>query len=123
MCFTCSGTGTTVECYDHRRLERSCPDCEGDGAWRQAGAGSAGGGDGPAPTQAANGPAPSCHTGGGSGAGSASTATRAARLAAYEQEMEALKASLAGCADEQEVRLQAELIAQIEQQAARLRGT
>lgn len=48
---------------------------------------------------------------------------REAQLAAYEQELQALKAGLAGCADEQEVQLRADLIAQIERQAARLRAS
>lgn len=49
-------------------------------------------------------------------------AGRAARLAAYERELEELKSSLVGCTDDQEVQLRAELISQIERQAARLRS-
>ncbi len=63
---------------------------------------------------------------GGTGEGSrvcSTLAGRAARLAAYEEKLAELKASLVGCSDEQEVQLRAELIAQIEKQAARLRNS
>lgn len=116
-----------MESYDNRRLERSCPNCGGDGVRRQAGAGPAGVGGAQAAQYATTGAALRCRDNGCSGGPSegsrgSTMAGRAARLAAYERELEELKSSLVGCTDDQEVQLRAELISQIERQAARLRS-
>jgi hypothetical protein len=70
MCIGCQGTGKEFEIYDHRRLERPCPDCGGEGV------------RGGSAIQLAE------RSGGGGGGGSS-----AGRLPAYEQELQ-LRAEL-----------------------------
>ena len=91
MCIGCQGSGKKLELYDHRRLERPCPDCGGEGvrggsaiqlAERSGGGGSS----------------KSSSSGGGGG-------SSAGRLPAYEQELQ----------------LRAELLLQLERQVLRMR--
>ena len=102
MCIGCQGSGKEFDIYDHRRLERPCPDCGGEGV------------RGGSASQLAE------PSGGGRSSESSSSGGSAARLLAYEQELAGLKQSLAGCRDEQELQLRAELILQLERQVLRL---
>lgn len=101
-----------VEVYGHRLIERACSDCGGDGVQQASPSGSTAEAAAPAASAASRPTASSGHGG-----------QRAGRLAAHEEELEELKRSLAGCSDEQEVRLRADLIMQLEREVARLRGT
>ena len=106
MCIGCQGTGKELECYEHRRLERPCPDCGGEGVC------------GGSVCQHA---APSGGGGGKSFNSSSKSSSGTTRLEAYEQQLAGLKQSLAGCRDDQELQLRAELILQLERQVLRLR--
>ena len=88
----CQGAGVVLEAYCHRTLQNTCRACGGEGVLR----------------------------GGGSAAPSAAS-TAAAQLAGYEEELRQHKATLAGCADSQELELRATLIHQLERAAGRLR--
>lgn len=118
LCAECQGTGSVVEAYNHRTLERSCTQCGGQGTVR-TNAGSGGS---------------STHNGDGSMRGSSSTQgstpcsssggakSTHERLAGWEAELEALKQSLAGATDSRELQLKSALILELERAAASLRA-
>ena len=119
LCAECHGTGTVAEAYNHRTLERCCTQCGGQGTVRHEG-GSGGGSN----TQ--NGSGGSTHnirasaqSGGTRMAGSGKGAH--GRLASWEAELEALKQSLAGVSDSQELQLKAALVLELGRAAAAMR--
>ncbi|PRW56836.1 hypothetical protein C2E21_4532 [Chlorella sorokiniana] len=111
LCSTCQGTGTVAEAYNHRTLERCCPECRGQGTTSS----SACSGSGSTHSSSTRSGSGSTHSSGGGGK------SACARLAGWEAELEALKQSLAGVTDSRELQLKSALILELERAAAALR--
>lgn len=120
LCAECYGKGMVAETYNHRTLERCCTQCGGQGTVRNEG-GSGGGSSTHSGSGGSTHNVRSSAQSGGTHSSSSSAKGVHERLAGWEAELEALKQSLAGVSDAQELQLTAALILELERAAAALR--